>query len=63
MEAEGFTGYATICSKAIIGLYFFNGTVSDESYLQMLKDYFYRVFCNLSGNQLIVFLQEPIFCD
>jgi hypothetical protein len=35
----------------VIGPYFFDNTVTAQSYLTILNDYFYPVFCDLSGNE------------
>ena len=65
MEAVGLTVWAGISFQSIIGPHFFDSTMTGESYLKMLNDYFYSVFNNLSGNELhnSFFIQESIFCD
>lgn len=50
-QAEGFTVWAGIWSKGVIGPYFFDNTVTGQSYLTMLNNYFYPIICDLSGNK------------
>ena len=50
MQAEGLTVWAGIWSEGVIGPYFFDNTVTGQSYLKMLEDYFYPTFCNFPGN-------------
>lgn len=60
MQAEGLTVWAGIWSQGVIGPYFFNNTVTGESYLEMLNDYFYPAFCDLSGNKSIFYAKTSI---
>jgi hypothetical protein len=57
MQAEGLTVWACIWSEGVIGPYFFDDTVTAQSYLTMLHDYFYPVYRDLSGNESIFFIQ------
>lgn len=50
MQAEGLTVWACIWLEGVIGPYFFDGTVTGQSYLAMLNDYFYPIYRELSGN-------------
>ena len=50
MQAEGLTVWACIWSEGVIGPYFFDSTVTGQSYLAMLNDYFYPIYRDLSGN-------------
>ena len=62
-QAEGFSVWAGIWSEGVIGPYFFNNTVTGQSYLTMLNNYFYPIFSDLSGNELTISIAQPIFCD
>jgi hypothetical protein len=50
-------------SQGVIGPYFFDRTVTGQSYLTILNDYFYPEFCDLPGNESLVFTQDLISCD
>jgi len=63
MQAEGITVWACIWYEGVIGPYFFDSTVTGQSYLAMLNDYFYPIYRELSGNDWIFFIQKSILCD
>ena len=63
MQAEGLTVWAYIWSEGVIGPYFFDGTVTAQSYLTMLHDYFYPIYRDLSANEPIFFIQESTSSD
>lgn len=50
MQAEGLVVWACIYYEGVIGPYFFDGSVTGQSYLAMLNDYFYPIYRDLSGN-------------
>jgi hypothetical protein len=51
-----------IWSQGVIGPYLFNSTAAGQSYLEMLNDYFYPIFCQLPGNESTALNQETAFC-
>ncbi len=51
-------GLVSIWSEGVIGPYFFDDTVTAQSYLTMLNDYFYPVYRDLSDNESIFFMQD-----
>ncbi len=53
MEAEVLMVWAGIWSQGVIGPYFFDSTVTGQSYLKRLNNYFHPVFCDLLDNELI----------
>lgn len=53
MQAAGFTVWTCIWSEGVIGPYFFEDTVTAQSYLTMLNNYFYPVYRDLSDNESI----------
>lgn len=57
MESAGLTVWAGIWSQGVIGPYFFNSTVTGQSYLEMLNDCFYPIFCQLPDNESIALNQ------
>ena len=61
MESAGLTVWAGIWSQGVIGPYLFNSTVTGQSYLEMLNDYFYPIFCQLRGNESIALNQQTAF--
>jgi hypothetical protein len=58
MQAEGLTVWAGIWSQGVIGPYFFDNTVTGQSYLAMLNDYFYPVYSDLPDNESLFFMQD-----
>ncbi len=58
MKTERFTVWAGIWSKGVIGPYFFEDTVTAESYLSMLNEYFYPLYCDLPGKNSIFLMQD-----
>ncbi len=52
-KEEELTIWTEIWSQDVIGPYFFKNTVTGQSYLEMLNDYFYPIFCDLPGNKSI----------
>ena len=47
MQAEEIIVWAGIRSRGVIGPFYFEGTVTGQSYLSMLNDYFYPIFRRL----------------
>jgi hypothetical protein len=65
MQTESVTVWTAIWLKGVIGPYFFEDTVTGESYLSMLNEYFYSLFCNLPGKNSILFMHDdasPHYC-
>jgi hypothetical protein len=58
MQAEGLTVWAAIWSQGVIGPYFFEKTVTGQSYVNMLNDYFYPISCDLPNNESIFFMHD-----
>ncbi|CAF3328987.1 unnamed protein product [Rotaria sp. Silwood2] len=55
MQAEGLIVWAGIWSQGVIGPYFFEDTVTNQSYIKMLNDHFYPLFYDLPGNESFFF--------
>ncbi len=57
-HAEGLTVWAEVWSQGVIGLFFFEEPVTGESYLSMLNDYFYPLFCCFPDRHCIFLMQD-----
>jgi hypothetical protein len=58
MQAEGVTVWAGIWSRGVIGPFYFEGTVTGQSYLSMLNNYFYPIFRRLPNKQSLFLMQD-----
>ncbi|CAF4656865.1 unnamed protein product [Rotaria sp. Silwood2] len=58
MQTEGLIVWAGIWSEGVIGPYFFDDTVTGQSYIKMLNDYFYPLFHDLPDNESFFFMHD-----
>ncbi|CAF1991725.1 unnamed protein product [Rotaria magnacalcarata] len=58
MQVEGLIVWAGIRYQDVIGPYFFETTVTSQSYIKMLDDYFYPLFCDVPDNESFSFMHD-----
>ena len=58
MQAEGLIVWAGIWSQGVIRPFFFESTVTGQSYLSLLNNYFYPLFRRLPDNNSMIFMRD-----